>query len=216
MGLRGWVATFVVLAAAAVASADNMAVLTNDDIINEMGSLWGDAAVVSANDLGADGVEFTVTFESFTPDGSAESNLPYGTDNAAESGDLSVGADWTGYDGYAVEFTFVSTTATGGGTLEAELFLNDSQWGWFQPPRPSWPVFSEGESSVIYWDLANDPSFAGGSFGSTQRVGFQVITKDMPGETVVFRVKGTEVPEPTTLVALCGLGGLQVLRRRRR
>jgi hypothetical protein len=48
-------------------------------------------------------------------------------------------------------------------------------------------------------------------------VGFQVITADpdMLDETIVVRATPTLVPEPASL-SLLGLGGLALIRRRRR
>lgn len=203
-------AALVVALVGGTVAAGTIPVLTNNDIKTIMHNLgWGDATVTTT-DQGANGVDFEITW-SGPEEGWTESKLSWGTNSKTETSNLSVTKNWSGYDQYAILVTWMSSTETEG-TVEAEVFMNDNSWGWHQPPRPAWPVFDAvGQSKVIYWDLTTE------IFTRTNvpRVGFQFISKDLPGETVVMRVKGTNLPEPASM-GLLALGGLAALLKRKR
>jgi hypothetical protein len=191
-------AALVVALVGGTVAAGTIPVLTNNDIKTIMHNLgWGDATVTTT-DQGANGVDFEITW-SGPEEGWTESKLSWGTNSKTETSNLSVTKNWSGYDQYAILVTWISSTETEG-TVEAEVFMNDNSWGWHQPPRP-----------VIYWDLTTE-IFAR---NDVPRVGFQFISKDLPGETVVMRVKGTNLPEPASM-GLLALGGLAALLKRKR
>ncbi len=190
-----------------VGYADNVTA-TQDNLNNDMSyQAWGPGTFVSKADAG-DSVLFTVQLGS-TGDGKFVW--------ADWSGSI---ADWSGYDGFALKFTLMSSTGTG--TVDITNFLGDSSWKFFQP-KGLWPVLGVGDEAIAYVDFDESWDDAGVTYDLTDSqlnkingYGWQVITNDasMLGEQVSILVTPTTVPEPVSL-SLLAMGGLALAARRR-
>ncbi len=197
-----------ILLVAGPALAENVT-LTDDDLM-DLGDLeWGPGSLSSKTDVAGDGVEFEITLG-----GDSEGKIAVGKWSGGY-------ANWSAYDGLALELTLVSSSVSG--TVEAATFLGDKDYS-FRQPASAWPVLGVGDSAILYIDFAacwDDTSslvsIPAGKLDKVAGVGFQVITAEpeMLGATIVVRATPTVVPEPASL-SLLGLGGLALIRRRRR
>jgi hypothetical protein len=198
----------VMLLLAGPALAENVT-LTDSNLTGLEDLDWGPGSLESTTDIAGDGVEFEITL------------------GADGEGKIAVGkwsgnyADWSAYDGLGLELALVSSS--GSGTIETATFLGDKDYS-FRQPAADWPVLGVGDSAILYidfdacWDDSSSlVSIPSDKLNKVAGVGFQVITADpdMLDETIVVRATPTLVPEPASL-SLLGLGGLALIRRRRR
>lgn len=212
---RTTLALMAVLAMTALTAHGQVVTATQDELHTAMVyQPWGPGTIVSKDkDKDSGGVLYTVQL------GSEKDGKFVWAD---WSGDV---ADWSGYEGFALEFEVVSTT--GNGNVEVTNFLGDKDYKYHQP-KGDWPVLGKGDSAVTYVDFAdclyvdNDgvswaASLSNADLNKIDGFGWQVITNDdaMLGEQVQILVTPTATPEPATILVL-GLGGAALAWKKKR
>ena len=207
--VRTTLALLIVMAMSAVAAHAEVVTATQDNLNDDMtDQAWGPGSLLSKADDG-DSVLFTVQLGSEGDGKFAWADWSGNIDN------------WSGYDGFALKFTLMSST--GNGTVEVTNFLGDSSWKFFQP-KGDWPVLSVNDEAITYvdfdecWDEHGDTfDLSDSQLNKINGFGWQVITNDaaMLGKEVQILVTPTTAPEPASMLVL-GLGGAVLAWKKRR